>query len=71
MTPKEKAFQLIGKFTFASIYFTNGTDGSKLNAKTCALIAVHEILNSRPSITESQVEYQNFWQEVKQEINKL
>ena len=40
-------------------------------AKQCALIAVDEILHSRPIITDSQVEYQNYWQEVKQEIEKL
>jgi hypothetical protein len=30
-----------------------------------------EILNSRPYITESQLDYQHYWEQVKQEINKL
>jgi hypothetical protein len=40
-------------------------------AKQCALIAVDEIINSRPAITDSQIQYKNYWQEVKTEIEKL
>ena len=70
MTPKEKAIDLTADFY--DIKSNEPDYGMEWEmAKKCALIAVDEILNSRPSITESQVEYQNFWQEVKQEINKL
>jgi crotonobetainyl-CoA:carnitine CoA-transferase CaiB-like acyl-CoA transferase len=69
MTPKEKAEQLLDKFKFASIYFTNGFDGAKLNAKTCALFAVDELIEETsfevPNIR------QRYWKEVKQEIEKL
>ena len=40
-------------------------------AKQTAVIAVDEILNSRPTITDSQVEYNEYWQQVKQEIINL
>jgi len=60
MTPKEKAFQLVKRYY-------KDYDLSK----ECALIAVDEILNSRPAITDSQIEYQKYWEEVKHEINKL
>ena len=40
-------------------------------AKQTAVIAVDEILNSRPAITDSQVEYNEYWQQVKQEIINL
>jgi len=60
MTPKEKAEELIDKFT--------QTNGNSFFAKECALIAVDEILK-----LELQEVYQNsdYWQEVKQEIEKL
>jgi hypothetical protein len=60
MTPKEKAEELIDKFS--------QTNGNSFFAKECALIAVDEILK-----LELQEVYQNsdYWQEVKQEIEKL
>jgi hypothetical protein len=67
MTPKEKASQLVKRFYRDSDLLVE--DLSFIQAKECALIAVDEILHSRPIITDSQVEYQyNYWQEVKQEI---
>jgi hypothetical protein len=71
MTPKQKALELVGKMQ------CNFTPLSIVNAKQCALIAVDEILNSVPSRrywdtyddeTPSAIIY---WQEVKQEIEKL
>jgi hypothetical protein len=70
MTAKEKAKELYDK-----MYLVPELNGSciltKHTAKQCALIAVDEIINSRPAITDSQIEYKNYWQEVKQEIEKL
>jgi hypothetical protein len=65
MTPKEKASNLVDKMHIESdiIYVM-----SKAQAKKCALIAVDEILNQftwKPSTGMS------YWQEVKQEIEKL
>jgi hypothetical protein len=69
MTPKEKAIEIVDKFKLDPIkplcimHYEH--------SKQCALIAVDEILNSRPQITDSQIEYNNYWQEVKTEIQKL
>jgi len=75
MTPKEKANELIEKFMF-NCRECDYED----NAKQCALIAVDEILAEVP--TEILDTYKGethfiindrylFWQEVKQEIEKL
>ena len=62
--PKEKAEELVMKFYIQEIkYYEN-----IVTAKQCALIAVDEILNQftwKPSTGMS------FWEEVKQEIEKL
>lgn len=69
MEAKEKAKELMGKL----LYSCGGSNYIKVfnNAKGCALIAVNQILDSRPVITDSQIEYNNYWNEVKNEINKL
>ena len=62
MTPKEKAEELYSK------YYQQVADGSspEYNAKQCALIAADEII---------KVAYwsnvKTYWEEVKQEIEKL
>jgi hypothetical protein len=75
MTPKEKAQELVDKFR----EFADGTDSEtdryspgveKEKAKQCALIAVEEILNSILGNYEFDF-LRNYWQEVKQEIEKL
>ena len=62
MTPKEKAQELLNKFI--------QTNGNAFFAKECALIAVDEILNNTGcgGCIESE---KNYWQQVKQEIEKL
>lgn len=72
MTPKEKAEELVNNFletipfADANVY-EDWKKEMKNKAKECALIAVDEILNliigSQGVIT--------YWQEVKQEIEKL
>lgn len=67
MTPQEKAKQLVEKFE-------NG-----LTLKDCALIAVDEILELTKKPTYNPFDwneitgfyYDEYWQEVKQEIEKL
>ena len=67
MTPKEKAEELIDKYfilikdKFEKWNISYGIS----HPKQCALIAVDEILNT---CVESMIYY---WQEVKQEIEKL
>jgi hypothetical protein len=62
MTPKEKAEELYNKMLPKSgVVF-------KLQAKQCALVAVDEILKAGQDVDEFADSY---WQEVKQEIEKL
>ena len=76
MTPKEKAEELLNKFfNYCSYEWYEGEKGHKENMKQCALIAVDEILweiikyadNSREYVVENS----KYWEEVKQEIEKL
>jgi hypothetical protein len=70
MTPQEKAKELVGNF--CNVEFLKDFEGMDYElAKECALISVHEILNSRSSITDSQIEYQHYWKQVKEEIQNL
>ena len=69
MTPKEKAKELFDKYCFAirteergSGYFTN-----LIYAKDCALIAVDEIIKVSTNSQNSE----NYWRQVKQEIENL
>jgi hypothetical protein len=64
MTPKEKAEELVNKFSFFADTLHNG---NRENAKQCALIAVDEILNTGAlgSLLEE------YYREVKQEIINL
>ena len=72
MTPKEKAVELVSKFKPFADYQEddcfNQIEKMLINAKKCALIAADEILFI--------VDYYNdvefiWWEEVKQEIEKL
>lgn len=77
MTPKEKAKDLVNKMYFSRKY-KEGEDyipeQALIHAKECALIAVDEIINA---IDFDWMEVQNldrqhaYWQEVKNEIEKL
>ena len=76
MTPKEKAFELAHKFRLLEIRTSENSYMMILmaDAKQCALIAVDEILDLKHIVTlrrnmhEMELEY---WDEVKQEIEKL
>ena len=69
MTPKEKAKELVEAMAFSC-----RECDYEAKAKQCALIAVDEILDLKHIVTlrrnmhEMELEY---WQEVKQELNKL
>jgi uncharacterized membrane protein YgaE (UPF0421/DUF939 family) len=64
MTPKQKSNELIDKMYFSSLKIT------KKDAKNCALIAVEEILKNNLILFEDVLNNQ-YWQEVKQDIEKL
>ena len=74
MTPKEKAEELINKFSERTKFFDEYAgwlihlDSSK--AKEHALTAVNLLLNDKHK-TEDFYETYYFWQEVKKEIEKL
>ena len=62
MTAKEKADNLCTRFIYRTTEYISLND-----AKQCALIAVDEIINV---IEDNCLEYDdNYWQEVKEEIN--
>lgn len=72
MTPKEKAEELVNKYTNAY--------GNNLFSQKCALICVDEIINSSPScpilsdngsFSGDIEESTEWWQQVKTEIEKL
>jgi hypothetical protein len=69
MTPKEKAEELVDKFYYGGYKKPMFYD----NAKQCALIAVDGIINIAywGFMESGGKQEQEFWQEVKQEINKL
>ena len=75
MTPKEKAKELLIKFLYYVESFS--FEQQNENAKQCVLIAVDEILkefNSDElySSGENNInDFRTYWQEVKEEINKL
>jgi len=64
MTPKEKAKDLLDKFSPILLFYSTMYNVNK--SKQCALIAVDEIISDNASIYS-----QKYWQEVKQEIEKL
>jgi hypothetical protein len=74
MTPKQKAEELVLKY----LRIDNNTKEwfNKHIAKQCALVAVDEILNNNNKIPGNvnglhTFENTSYWQQVKQEIEKL
>jgi hypothetical protein len=84
MTPKEKAIKLVQKY-YVEVLYGNLSDYSEkllrvftIKAKTCALIAVDEILNVACPDTFACKYYdgefysdQDYFKEVRKEIEKL
>lgn len=66
MTPKEKAFELFKSFL-------NIGDLNPEDAKQCATIAVDEIiqLHKGKFMCEREEQNEEYWQQVKQEIQSL
>jgi hypothetical protein len=78
MTPKEKAEELINKFILHTEKYNDGwIESDRHAAKVCALILVDEIIEQYEFDVASDVENKrfitklNYWDEVKQEIEKL
>ena len=68
MTPKEKATLIVHQI-YSALFHTNAEFA---HVKQCALIAVDEIINSIiiTDLTTAENQF-NYWEEVKQEIEKL
>ena len=73
ITAKEKAWKLFNKYySYLKANLMNDKEAWE-DAKVCALIAVDEVLNEFPQGFKGNFEERrkNYWQEVKQEIEKL
>ena len=71
MTPKEKSKELFDKF---DIIISTDDPNWRSECKLCAMVAVEEIRNilSMPNIPKYVPIYTDqYWQEVKQELEKL
>jgi hypothetical protein len=74
MKPKEKAKELVEKFYSRATSYSLDRKNQNENAKQCALIAVDEIINSNPHSNPFNTEIystMSYWQEVKNELEKL
>ena len=69
MTPKEKAEELVQKYATYSVMWAGDINTTHQNCKQCALIAVDEILDNNEWFNDDTCN--KYWQEVKQEIQKL
>jgi len=69
MTPKEKARDLINKFSLKVLDTHLG--GSNRRVIDCALIAVDELLEDKVEIDGMRVINDSYWMEVKQELLNL
>jgi hypothetical protein len=75
MSPQEKAIDLVNKFKYNTRAYSEDKqwEDTAYNAKQCALIAVDEILDI-DCFDMSEEHFDNhieYWQQVKQEIEKL
>ena len=77
MTPKEKAIELVTNMSFSKSKVADYVTGEMVDipgnifAKQCALIAVDEILNDYEEFPYKIQLGKDYWQEVKQELEKL
>lgn len=82
MTPKEKAKEIVDKYLNVEIMFYDAdTVGEYIDimrteeAKQCALIAVEEIIASKPNqvykIYSTWIPASTYWQAVKEQIEQL
>jgi hypothetical protein len=73
MTSKEKAKELVDKYSTYVVMWSGGIEVETQNVKQCALILVDEILNEFPNGIKGSFEEKRkyYWKEVKQEIELL
>jgi hypothetical protein len=66
MTPKEKAEELVNKYKNSIILFDDNIDSKK-----CALIAINEMTKYNVNIYHNDRIKDEYWKQVKKEINNL
>ena len=77
MSPKEKAIELVTNMSFSKSKVADYVTGEMVDIpgnifyKQCALIAVDEILNVTAGLNGWIGGFQSYWEQVKQEIEKL
>jgi len=74
MTPKEKAIELVDKYIPLSLRLYSEYEWVEEidSAKQCALIAVDELIEFAYNYTDyNEKSTKEYWQEVKQEIEKI
>ena len=77
MSPKEKAIELVTNMSFSKSKVADYVTGEMVDIpgnifyKQCALFAVDEILNVTAGLNGWINGFQSYWEEVKQEIEKL
>jgi hypothetical protein len=77
MTPKEKAKNLVDRYSTYVVMWSGGIEVETQNVKQCALIAVDEMLTIVKSYEKQNCKLLMdnmkilYWHEVKQEIEKL
>lgn len=85
MTPKEKAKELVDEFMEHTVEWDKIKEvalDSKFHAKQCALIAVDEIIQNQKHVVAQYelklllngikvITFSNYWESVKNEIEKL
>jgi hypothetical protein len=72
MTPKEKAEELVNRYAIYLRANLMYDEDAEEDAKECALIAVDEILNLIGQYSIEPFIFDiDYWEEVKQEIEKL
>jgi hypothetical protein len=70
MTPKEKAKELVDKYSTYVVMWSGGIEVETQNVKQCALIAANEILSF---IEDDRIgfNWKDYYKEVKQEIENF
>lgn len=71
MTPKERSRELVDEF-YIKVHDRDGTSAmNEFEAKQCALIAVDEIIKYSPNKPDYEFDSIEYFNKVKQEIEKL
>lgn len=71
MTPKKQAEMLINKFNYADEAYYHECFNDSILGKICALVAVDELIKEQTMWQNGECNTVLYWQDVKNEIEKL